>query len=867
MPLFLATASTDKSRPLDAILQTAHKTITTSNAYVPICENQTSKVLKRIYNLQSANKWTLRQPKRSSEPVRQTSHWDLLIQEAKWMRTDFREERKWKGTVARNLAYACAEWVDSSPEDRKLLQVKATPPPIADHSKDVEMGDVASQAGTHPTPDLVASAEFDSPMDDFDEEPRLNLLETVAPTAIFALQDDDVIFGLRRSPTTDKLLEELPMYGAPLRVPRADLPTSDVDPDRFWKRPALPLSKYVEGRLELKTSEPPRKKSRYEYELEDDDDDHVVFGEQQTKRPILPPEKTDVALFNPEHKHIRDRIHSSHQFRPPSEFQMPLQSFFESRIASQWTWDEDNELKGYVRDYSYNWSLISSLLGSKSLYVSGSERRTPWECFERWIHLEGLPADMQKTHYFRAYTSRIDAANRNVTAQNNAAPQQPNANGQVQQAPRRRPTTSIRVERRRNAKHLALVDAMRKLAKKRETSIQKQAHAQGMAAMRKANEAPNGNRNLLATTPQDFSKLKHEREEQFRERMLQLQQRQEAARRANATMQQQPGRNPANPQQPGLPNGAPRPPNASMPMNGSAPPSGQNLTVPGQNRPRPMPPQMPGQPMPNNLRVPQIPMNGVPAAQMQGQMPLPNPVLDVGLVSRAQQISQHQQAIRLQQQGQIPGQTPQMHNSPPRMNGMPQPGFQMPTNMMPPYNPNTNGVSTPPANSHVPSPNQGHAGSPRMGQNPLQPPNGATTSHISMLEHQIKQKYPNATSEQITNMIQTNLSKTILAQQQHHQQQRQGFAQSAMNAAAGGNAIAAGMNAMTNAAQGTPQLYAQMLRQQQENQQKAAQQAQQAAAVVGNAQSPGNGNGTGGNSAQGHAHRASSGSASVQSGK
>merc|ERR1712093_642584 len=221
-------------------------------------------------------------------------------------------------------------------------------------------------------------------------------------------------------------------------------------------------------------------------------------------------------------------------------------------------------------------------------------------------------------------------------------------------------------------------------------------------------------------------------------------------------------------------------------------------TVPGQNRPRPMPPQMPGQPMPYNLRVPQIPMNGVPAAQMQGQMPLPNPVLDVGLVSRAQQISQHQQAIRLQQQGQIPGQTPQMHNSPPRMNGMPQPGFQMPTNMMPPYNPNTNGVSTPPANSHVPSPNQGHAGSPRMGQNPLQP--------------------PNATSEQITNMIQTNLSKTILAQQQHHQQQRQGFAQSAMNAAAGGNAIAAGMNAMTNAAQGTPQLYAQMLRQQQENQ-------------------------------------------------
>lgn len=329
--------------------------------------------------------------------------------------------------------------------------------------------------------------------------------------------------------------------------------------------------------------------------------------------------------------------------------------------------------------------------------------------------------------------------------------------------------------------------------------------------------------------------------------------------------QQQPGRNPVNPQQPGLPNGVPRPPNAAMPMNGPAPPSGQNLTVPGQNRPRQMPPQMPGQPMQNNLRVPQMPMNGIPTAQMQGQMPLPTPVLDVGLVSRAQQISQHQQAIRLQQQSQMPGQSPQMHSSPPRMNGMPQPGFQMQGNMMPPFNPNTNGIGTPPAN-HIPSPGQGHAGSPRMGQNPLQPPNAAS-SHIHQLEQQIKAKYPNATSEQITSMIQTNLSKTILQQQQQHQQ-RQGFAQSAMNAAAGGNAITAGMNAMTNATQGTPQLYAQMLRQQQENQQKAAQQqAQQAAAVVGNGQSPPNTTGNGGNSAQGHAHRASPGSASVQSGK
>lgn len=535
MPLFLATASDAKRGvpPLDALLASAHKTITTANAYVPIHENQTAKVLKRIYNLQSSNKWSLRQPKRTPEPIRPTSHWDVVLQEVKWMRTDFREERKWKMTVARNLAYACAEWVDSSPEDRKELQVSVAPPKPA---ADIEMAEASSQ--DHPTPDLVASGEFDSPMDDLDEEPRLNLMETVSPTAIFALQDDDVVFGLRRSPTTDKLLDELPMYGAPLRVPQSDLPTSDLDPDRMWRREALPLSKYVEGRMEMKYEGPPRKRSRFEYEQEDDDEDQVVFGEpggSASKRRTLPPEKTDVALFNPEHKHIRERIHNSHQFRPPSEFPMPLQSFFEHRAPSQWTWDEDNQLKDYVREFSYNWSLISSMLQSKSLYTSGPERRTPWECFERWIHLEGLPADMVKTHYFRAYTQRIETANRIVMQQVQQMPQQPNANGQVQPPPRRRPTTSVRVERRRNQKHLTLVDAMRKLAKKRETNAQKQQHAQGMAAMRKANEVPQqaANRNLGGHTPQDFSRMKAERDEAMRDRMAELQRRQDAQRRVN----------------------------------------------------------------------------------------------------------------------------------------------------------------------------------------------------------------------------------------------------------------------------------------------------------------------------------------------
>ena len=851
MPLFLASASNDKARgqqPLEVLLSTAHKTISTANAYVPILEAQTVKVLKRIYTLQNTGKWSLRQPKRAEEPTRPTCHWDQLVQEVKWMRTDFREERKWKMTVARNMAYACAEWFAASPENRKLLQVKVTTPPV---TSTVEVDSAETSDVPQSTPDLIAHGEEDSPMDDFEDEPRL--VDSVAPTAIFALGEDDVVFGLRRSPTSEKLLNELPMYGQPLFVANSELSTSDVDPDRSWKRRALPLSKFIEGCIELKEVKPPRKRSRYDYEEDDDEDE---LGEPGAKRPCLEAEQTNVALFNPEYKHVRDRIHSAHHFRPPSEFPMPMQSFFECRMASQWTWAEDDELRNLVREYTYNWSLIASILSTTSMYSSGAERRTPWECFERWIHLEGLPADMQKTHYFRAYNNRLEAANRTVMIANAQVPQVPNANGQVQ--PRRRQTTSVRVERRRNQKHLTIVDAMRKLAKKRETTVQKQAHAAQLAALRKNSEVPTPKN--AVHTPQDFSKLKHEREEQTRERIASMQLRaQEVARRVGniairdaITNTSQNSMQQRNAQQPGLPNGTQNrnPSNAMLP-NGQ-PMNGQNLAVPGQ-RPRTSMSMTPN-PLANNMQIPM--MNGIPQApmmnRMAGQIPMPNPG---DLLNQAQRVSaQQRQQIMQQQQGQL---TPnsQMHGSPPR-NGISQ-GNYLPNGMMQPppmFNPNgppnTNGgVSTPPPsfahpiqNSH--SPIQGHQGSPprMMSQgSPVMP---------AAIEAQIRTRNPSLTDNEVLQVYQNALKGS-----KH-------LAQQAMTAAAGGGTPRLAPNMLQNGMGGnamngmvgangemSPQMYAQMM----------AARAQAARDGVSSGSGNSNGSGGGGNANQGnqggsHAH-------------
>jgi chromatin modification-related protein VID21 len=587
--------SPPRSAPLATLLQQAHKSLSTADHLVEYEEQMNCRTLKRIYQLQSADRWALRQPKRAVEPARPTSHWDFVIDHAKWMRTDFREERKWKIAAAKGLAEWCAEWVASNARERQLLQVKVKPPkvlaPIRE-GEDVVMDDQPGPAvSSGSTPDLVASAEDDSVSDELIEDP-VDIHTSNAPAALFSLHASDFIFPIHRTPAAEKMFNELPLY-EPAKI-EPDLAKSDLA-ERFdarWKTDIVPVSKFLTTQLRARDWKAPSKRSRYDYAQDSPPGKETV---------PLPPEQMDVALFMPENKHIRDRIHPGHSFRPPSEHPMPTQAFFESRSSSQWLPAEDDELRRLVKEYSYNWSLISSCLSPRSLFVSGADRRTPWECFERWIGLEGLPADMLKTPYFKTYHARIEAANRHVAAQQEAAQR---LSDNPQMILRKRTTTPVHVERKRNQKHLAMLDAMRKLAKKRETAIQKQQHANDLAAMRKVNE---GNQpHPPITTPAEFSRLKHEREQKLAERQEMY--RQQILAHQKATMQQRTVQQLT--QSSGAPNAVPRGPGNGPPGSSSGPP----VAMPN------------GNPAPNgasNTQRPPVNVQGLPAGVLpNGQMPL-----------------------------------------------------------------------------------------------------------------------------------------------------------------------------------------------------------------------------------------------------
>ena len=469
--------SPPRAQHLNSLVKSAHKTLSTADHSVDFSERQACRVLSKIYELQAKNSWSLRQIERSAEPKRPLTHQDVLLSEMKWMRTDFREERKWKMAAAKFTADACAVWCTGDAEERRSLQVKIRVQPAQEKTRPDSVS----------TPDLIHSTD-DEVSEMTDEDGVCD--PGSAPAAIFSLPPEMFIFGLKHSPVAEKLLLELPLYEPNVEVQNSALRMADLEPDSSWKKDLIPISKFAEGKI-VPTSDvgrgrarsceegPPLKRSRFDYHSTDLRQPDLGASNVDGGK-ILEPEQDDVALFDQEYKHIRDRIHTGHAFRPPSEYIMPSQSFFESRSSSQWTQAEDDELRRIVKEYSYNWSLISSSLTLPSKFTSGAERRTPWECFERWISLEGLPVEMAKINYFRAYHARLQAAQKTVERmahqQQQQQQQQQQGGGAKQQPFRRRTTQPYSVERRKDQKHLHLIDAMRKLAKKREAQLNKQQH-------------------------------------------------------------------------------------------------------------------------------------------------------------------------------------------------------------------------------------------------------------------------------------------------------------------------------------------------------------------------------------------------------
>lgn len=108
--------------PLYKQLQTARKTLTTHDWILARDELKAVKTIQRIETLKRKNQWSLRQLKKHKANPRVKTHWDSVLDEMKWMQTDFKEERKWKMAMAYMLSKAVMDWHWA--EDKSTVCVK-----------------------------------------------------------------------------------------------------------------------------------------------------------------------------------------------------------------------------------------------------------------------------------------------------------------------------------------------------------------------------------------------------------------------------------------------------------------------------------------------------------------------------------------------------------------------------------------------------------------------------------------------------------------------------------------------------------------------------------------------------------------------
>ena len=418
---------------LSSTLASSAKTLVTSDYQASLSEKQDCAVVKRIYELQQNRRWILRQFKPSPEPAVPHTHQNSLLSEMRWLRTDFREERKAKLFMAKQLAEWCEEWVLSNPAKRAALR-----------NGPVEASESSS--------------------DDEDDRPPHDPSPTSSPPSMAIEKRCDVLslFDSRSCPDSGQYSHRTGSLGDNTLVSHIPTCTLGLD-EEVDAADAKEILK--DGFLQAAL---------------DCTERHGKATTMSRSDAPFPPEDTKSALFHPESEQMKKRLNAPGLFKLPVS-QMPSQSFYELRTASQWTAEDDHNLRTCVRDCSANWELVADRMAgnSRSTLIPATQRRTPWECYERLLQLESQVSETGSRHFAGPagqFQRGLEKIKLRYIAQQQMLQHSQSA-GQMTIPPSSRPfPLPIRVERKPALPKFknGLIDAARRLARKREQALGRQ---------------------------------------------------------------------------------------------------------------------------------------------------------------------------------------------------------------------------------------------------------------------------------------------------------------------------------------------------------------------------------------------------------
>ncbi|EGN96209.1 hypothetical protein SERLA73DRAFT_76187 [Serpula lacrymans var. lacrymans S7.3] len=198
-----------RANPIWKKVARATKCLSTREWSVAMTELRLIRTLERVEALKGEGKWSFRQPKKQRGVGGLTkTHWDYLMDEMKWMRIDFREERRWKFVLAFNLSTAVLEWhAVGSREERLKLGICVLWK--RSRVREASTGDTLNGSSQYTDADSrpVEQEEIDyTPMaddsDNEDDEPdhvRQNIVDPLETTTTI----DDALVGATETAHTD----------------------------------------------------------------------------------------------------------------------------------------------------------------------------------------------------------------------------------------------------------------------------------------------------------------------------------------------------------------------------------------------------------------------------------------------------------------------------------------------------------------------------------------------------------------------------------------------------------------------------------------------------------------------------------------